>query len=269
VVKNVTGYDLSRGLAGSWGTLAVATELTFKVLPRPEAVTTLVLAGLEPAAAVWAMSAAMGSPADVSGAAYLPAPIAGRIADVACAGAGDAVTLVRLEGFGPSVEARAAHLGEVLAPFARVERLDADVSRILWRAIGNMAPFAAGRGTASRATADRTTAVWRISVAPTAGPDVAAAVSRGREAEWYADWAGGLVWLSVPEEDDAAAADIRAAIAAAGGGHATLIRGSHELRARIAVFQPQDAALAALTRRLKEQFDPKGILNPGRMTAGR
>ncbi len=249
VVKNVTGYDLAKGLCGSWGTLAVATEVTVKVLPKAETAATLMLLGLPSARAVAALSAALGSPADVSGAAHLPLDAAAR------AGLPGPATLMRLEGFEPSVAARFERLAVLLAPFGAAERLAGEASAALWRAVRDAAPIAEP---AARA-------IWRISVAPTAGPTVAATVAAGREAEAFYDWGGGLVWLATDPVDDGGAALIRGAVAAAGGGHATLVRGPAALRETIPVFQPQPAALAALGRRLKAEFDPYAILNPARM----
>ncbi len=114
-------------------------------------------------------------------------------------------------------------------------------------------------------------AVWRLSLPPSAGPSVIEAIGERLDVTHYYDWAGGLVWLAAAEEGDAGASIIRPAIegvAEAGSGHATLVRASEDLRAKIPVYQPQAAALAALTRRVKESFDPKGILNPGRMYEG-
>ncbi|MCF3934274.1 glycolate oxidase subunit GlcE [Acuticoccus sp. M5D2P5] len=244
VVKNVTGYDLSRALCGSWGTLAVATELTVKVLPRPETEVTLVLAGLTADEAVAAMSRAMGSSADVSGAAHLPAEVAPN-------GVTGPATALRLEGFGPSVSARLSHLQTMFAA-ASLSVLDEAASRALWSAVRDVTPFV-GTGHA----------VWRISVAPTAGPEVAKAAPAGSRVMF--DWAGGLLWVEAPITGDAGAAALRGAVAAAGGGHATLIRAPATLRAEVATFHPSPAPLKALSERLRNAFDPQAVLNPGRM----
>ncbi len=255
VVKNVTGYDLPRGLAGSFGTLAVATEITMKVLPRAETRATLVLAGLDSAKAIAALCAAMGAPVDVSGAAHLPAAAARR------QGFPSAVTALRLEGFAASVNARFDQLAASLKPFGAAERLDAAGSENLWRAIRDAAPLAA----------PSENLIWKISVAPMAGPKIAEAAARAFPCEALFDWSGGLVWLALAASadlgSDAGAGVIRRAIAANGGGHATLVRAPAEFRARIDVFEPQPAALAALSRRLKAAFDPHGILEPGRLFA--
>ncbi len=255
VVKNVTGYDLPRTLTGSWGTLAVATRITLKVLPRAETEATFLLSGLEDAEAATAMTAAMGSSAEVSAAAHLPRAVAACLA-----GFGHplsaASTLLRLEGFGPSVDYRFEQLRGLLGAGRSVARLDRDASRALWQAVRDAEAFAGGDDL-----------VWRLSVAPTAGPAVVERLARAFSCSAYYDWSGGLVWLAVPGVD-ARAGEIRAAIAASGGGHATLVRAPAPLRSATPVFQPQPAALAALSARLKEQFDPHGILNPGRMSAG-
>ncbi|MEM8855707.1 MAG: glycolate oxidase subunit GlcE [Pseudomonadota bacterium] len=248
VVKNVTGYDLSRALCGSWGTLAVATELTIKVLPKPEQQTTLVLTDLAPGEAVVAMSTVMGSSADASGAAYLPADIAQTLP--LGLGSGSA-TVLRLEGFGPSVAARSQTV-RGLFPGREIHAIDGDASAALWTAVGNVQPFATSNG-----------AVWRVSVAPTAGPAILDNLPKNSRA--YLDWAGGLVWIETLDEGDAGAKTIRMAVAENGGGHATLIRATSGTRASVPTFQPQSAGLRALSERLRTAFDPEGILNPGRM----
>jgi len=251
VMKNVTGYDLSKLICGSWGTLAAVTDLTFKVLPAPEVETTLVIAGLDDSVAARAMSAAMGSSHEVSSAAHLPDGIAaGEVT-----GPG---TLIRVEGFGPSVAARIAALEGELAGFGRLSTLDGDGSAALWRAIRDVLPLVDPR--------DRP--VWKLSVAPMDGPAVLAAIRQAvGDVRHLSDWCGGLIWLAVPPAADAHAGAIRSAVDAVGG-HATLIRAAPDVRAAIPVFHPQTAGLAAISARLKASFDPSGVLNPGRMAAG-
>jgi glycolate oxidase FAD binding subunit len=261
VVKNVTGYDLCKLIAGSWGTLAAMTEVTIKTLPRPETEATVAIAGLDDASAVRAMTAAMNSSCDVSGAAHLPASAARAIPAVETAAAGRALTVLRLEGVAPSVAHRQAALVAIVQPFGGAMILAEPSSQTLWRAIRDVLPFAASRGGIERP-------LWRISTAPARGAELAHAIAASADAEFLFDWAGGLLWASVANaKGDAGAAAVRRAVAACGG-HATLVRGSAALRAAVEPFQPQDTGLAALTRRVKAGFDPKGVFNTGRMWAG-
>lgn len=253
VVKNVTGYDLSKGLAGSWGTLAVVTDVTFKVLPAAETEKTLVLSGLDDARAAAAMSEAMGSSAEVSGATHLPEGVAGRFLSGALAGT--ARTVLRVEGVAPSVDYRIDLLTRLLKPFGGAEIIEKRESQTLWREIRDCHPFTDGTEAA----------VWRVSMAPTEGHRMVDAFRRAAGANAYYDWQGGLVWLRM--EADPEADILRKLIVHFGGGHATLVRATPAVRAALPVFQPQPPELAALSARLKEQFDPRNILNPGRMAA--
>ena len=257
VVKNVTGYDLCKLIAGSWGTLAALTTVTIKTLPRPQTQATVLLAGLDDATAVRAMTAAMGTSCDVSGAAHLPAAVAGRSG--LRAADGRSLTLLRLEGVAPSVANRKAVLIEAMQAFGAAEACEESVSRDLWRTVRNVTPFAATPATVARP-------LWRIVTAPSRGAELARMIVAAAEAEVLYDWAGGLLWLMLAPSDDGAVL-IRRAVSACGG-QATLIRAPAAIRAAIDVFAPQEPGLAALTRRVKQGFDPNGVLNPGRMWAG-
>jgi glycolate oxidase FAD binding subunit len=254
VVKNVTGYDLCKVLAGSHGTLAAMTEVTIKTLPRAETEITVAIAGLDDATGARAMANAMGSSCDVSGAAHLPAHTIARFGGIS---ADRAATVLRLEGVAPSVAHRRDSLAALLKPLGPVTVIEEKNSRALWRSIRDAKPFA------DHSVADRP--LWRISTAPTRGHEISRMLSPA--AQMFYDWAGGLVWVAMPEADDAGASVIRRAVATLGG-HATLIRAPAAIRAAVEVFQPQPEALAALSKRVKESFDPKGVLNPGRMWAG-
>jgi glycolate oxidase FAD binding subunit len=239
VMKNVTGYDLSKLLAGSWGTLAVLDQVSVKVLPAPDQTATLLLKGLNDGAAVKAMCAAVGSPHDVSGAAHVRG-----------------TTALRVEGVTPSVQARLKGLRELLADSAAaMEELDTLASRAFWREVRDAAPLDAGTNWI----------VWRLSCPPSEGPALVSRIRTQRpELKVIYDWSGGLVWLALPPSADADHAMVRAAFGGTGG-HATLIRAPEAVRAAVPVFQPQSPALAALAQRVKESFDPKGLFNPGRM----
>ncbi len=247
VMKNVTGLDLVKLVAGSWGTLGFLTEATFKVLPKPERVATLVLRGLDDTAAIAALSAALGSPYDVTGAAHLPAGL----------GAG-AQTLVRVEGLAFSVDHRLGELRRLFRRTAAADLIEGEAAAALWRTVRDAEPL----------SEPRDAAVWRISTAPSRGPDLAGVIGRlVGGARWFFDWGGGLVWLACPAEGDAGAGAIRAAVNQYGG-HATLVRAPAEIRAAVDVFQPEPESIRRLTAGIKAAFDPAGIFNPGRMWAG-
>ncbi|MBM3525122.1 MAG: hypothetical protein FJX57_19420 [Alphaproteobacteria bacterium] len=163
------------------------------------------------------------------------------------------MTALRLEGTPGSVAARTEGLRKLIAGRARDEELHSMRSTKLWREIRDLASL----------LPDPQACLWRLSLPPA---DAAGAVA-GLGGTRFFDWGGGLVWLATPATGDGGEATIRRAIARSGG-HATLMRGPEALRAAIPVFQPQTAALATITRRVKEGFDPKRILNPGRMYAG-
>ena len=254
VVKNVTGYDLCKLFAGSWGTLGAMTDVTLKVLPKPETEATVLVSGLTDAQACAAMSAAMGSPFDVSGAAHLPDHVAACFAGLPKV---EASTVLRLEGFAPSVRHRQETLAATMKSFGPVTILDGAASKPLWRSIRDVAAFAVSSA--------RQRPLWRISVPPASGHRLADLITPA--AQMVYDWAGGLVWVGMPYADEPDARTVRNA-ARELGGHATLIRAPSSVRAAVDVFQPEEAALAALSRRVKESFDPKGVLNPGRMWAG-
>src|SRR5690606_16857650 len=148
----------------------------------------------------------------------------------------------------------AERLHEILSAFGTPERLDAAASRAAWIEVRDVHGLADGN--------ERL--VWRISVPPMQGPRLLASLRKSCHARGFCDWAGGLVWLDVPHSADAFAPAIRNAIPP-GAGHATLIRAPETLRASIDVFQPQPPAMAALTQRVRHAFDPRGLLNPGRM----
>jgi len=258
VVKNVTGYDLCKLLAGSWGTLAAMTDVTLKTLPRAETEATVFVLDLDDAVARKAMSAAMGSYGDVSAAAHLPKGAAARIAETVSAAA--AVTAFRLEGVAPSVAQREAILQTLLSPIGSLGRLGEDGSRAFWRAVRDVVPFSFDGPAGAHD-------LWRISTEPMRGVDVGRALVERADAELLYDWAGGLVWAALPAAGDAHAPLVRATIAAVGG-HATLIRAPAAVRAAVDVFTPEAPGLAALTKRVRESFDPQGVLNAGRMWAG-
>jgi len=255
VVKNVTGFDLSKLLSGSFGTLAVMSHITLKVLPAPQESHSILVFGADAKDAIEIMGAALRSPHELSGAAYLPARAAARSRVASIAQGSKPVVVLRLEGAAPSVAARNATLQDLLKEQGEIADLTTNESRAVWREIRDVAPF----------ISDASRAVWHVSVPPAAGATLAAIASA--DDDIFFDWGGGRIWLASAQDAATMTTRIRAAIAAAGG-HATLIRASDAARRTVPVFQPPARAEAALIARLKDNFDPHRIFNPGRMYEG-
>lgn len=251
VMKNVTGLDLVKFLAGSWGTLGVMADVTFKVLPKPEVTATLLLHGLSDQVASKVMALAMAQPMEVSSAAHLPKPLAGTVADGRFAG--KSLTMLRLEGLELSVRIRKEKLRKVLHEYDHVSMLDTSDSIALWTEISNVKPLH-GKKDAS---------IWRVSVAPSDGHKVVAELASKGDVDAFYDWQGGLVWIADNSCENTGA--VRQAVRKVGGGYATLLQKGAAYDGTIDVFEPQNAAVAALSERIKLQFDPNNILNPGRM----
>jgi glycolate oxidase FAD binding subunit len=262
VVKNVTGYDLCKLLAGSWGTLAVMTEVTLKVMPRPESERTLVLRGLDAIAANRAMTAALGSPFDVSGAAHVPnSAFPSELSGLGELGTGrEALTLLRLEGITASAAHRADALAKALSAHGPAQMLEDAASAAVWSSIRDVKPFAADGALGAWP-------VWRIVCPPASGGALGERLARDTGGEVIYDWGGGLIWAALPPRPDAGAALVRQHVDAAFG-HATLIRAPEQVRRNVDVFHPQPGGLAGLSERVRLSFDPKSILNRGRMRRG-
>ncbi|MEN8893154.1 FAD-binding protein [Planktotalea arctica] len=228
VMKNVTGYDLVKLMSGAHGTLGVLSEISFKVLPDVEMQLCLRLEGLEADMTVAAMSAALGSAFEVSGA----------VRDV------DGAVLLRLEGFEASVRYRAEQLRSVLAPFGEITVIDDQaICEDLWRDIRDARAFAGGGD------------LWRISVKPSDAPAVLEVIQPEKA---MLDWGGGLIWAEV-----ASGKNVRAKMSVAG--HATLMRASDTSFAKLNRFHPEPAPLAKISAGLRARFDPKSLFNSGLM----
>jgi len=258
VVKNVTGYDLCKLQAGAFGTLSLLTELTLKVMPKPETACTLVLTGLDDAAAIEALTTALNTPHEVSGAAHLPAAVAARASILRSAGIVGAATAIRLEGPPRSVAFRRdalATLFQALGPGAELGAVD---TAAFWAEVGAVRPLLSP----SRC-------IWRLCPPPASAPNLVTALkAQLPTAEIFYDWGGGLIWLATDGDDvDGGAGVIRSRLERSGS-HATLIAAAADLRATTPVFDPLPPPLKALHARIKSGFDPLNLFNPGRMHQG-
>ena len=239
VMKNVTGYDLVKLLTGSYGTLGVLTEVSLKVLPKPETSTTLCLQAASLNDSVAAMSSALGSPFEVTGAAMV-----------------SGTTYLRLEGFADSIAYRATRIREKLAAFGDLTQIEHSASETLWRDISNVNVFA------------KHPAVTRVSVQPSVAPRLAQAVADVADMDVALDWGGGLMWFGMRTSTTDAAAQHATlqALAQQHGGHATLIKAPIDIRHSASIFQPESQTVAMLSAALRAKYDPRNILNPGLMT---
>ncbi len=261
VVKNVTGYDLCKLQAGAFGTLSLLTELTLKVMPKPETACTLVLTGLDDAAAIEALALALNTPHEVSAAAHLPASVAARSPVLRSIGMTGPSTAIRLEGPRPSVSFRLEALATLFEAIGHGARLEADDTAAFWAEVGAVSGLL---GSAP--------VVWRLCPPPSDAPALVQDLkARLTGADVFYDWGGGLVWLALnaePQSDGDAGAIVVRETLARFGGHATLILAPQDVRASTPVFDPLPAPLLALHGRIKSGFDPLGLFNPGRMHQG-
>jgi glycolate oxidase FAD binding subunit len=241
-VKNVTGYDIPKLMTGSFGVLAALSSVTLKVLPAPPYEVTLLLSGLDDTKATELLANMLGTPADLTGAAHLGGTRAGA-----------PLTALRLEGFRESVSAREAELKRRLVKVSDVRTIADEESRKFWRGLCDLSSF----------SADPNACVWRLMLPSTQAAWVVNAV--GGEAIY--DWGGSEVFLRTePGKAVEHAGAIRSMVGEAGG-NACLLRAPTALRRQLGTFQPRTKALAALRERVRQMFDPNGILNPGKFSA--
>ena len=254
VMKNVTGYDLCRGVAGSWGTLSIMTEVSLKVLPKPEETATLIFAGLPDELAIELMCKAMKTPYEVSGAVHVQDGLANGFSDAALKGFDSSITAIRIENFSESIKYRLKCLKTEFDSFGVVDVLDQERSDIFW---GDMRQL--------KLLQSSDAPFWRITTSPSKSFEIVSAIkAQHPESLAIYDWSGGLIWLLTPFTADAGASEVHRAVINRGG-NATLIRGELALRASADVFQPVDASIATMNMKIKAAFDPNGILSPGRM----
>jgi glycolate dehydrogenase FAD-binding subunit len=256
VSRGAAGIDLKRIMTGSWGTLAALVEVSLRVHAMPEDTRTIVLFGLSEEIAVEAMSSALLTSTGVTGTIHLEPNIAARLWSEELREPGQSVTALRLENRSKVSAKRLDDLKDALRAYGEMLVLENDQSLGLWHELRQL-----------RVLPSSNKPLWRISAIPSKAFQVVTAIRRYMSVDAVYDWSGGLIWLEVPESADAGATEIRRVMASTGG-HATLVRAPDEVKATINVFEPMHSGVELITKRLKEVFDPAGILNPGRMYDG-
>jgi len=246
VMKNVAGYDLSRLLAGSWGTLGILTEVSLKVLPVAPAEATLMCAGIAQGAALDLLHRWGGQPLPLNASAWVHDTTAKP---------GEDCLFVRLRGAVAAVESAVTRMGaDAQALGARVARMDKAEAAADWRASGEQALqfFEPPSGELC---------LWRLSLPQTAPVLDLPPLSNLPQ---YIEWQGAQRWLWAP----ASAAPVLREAAQRVGGHATLWRtsllGGNRDKA-VGVNAALDAVQQRIQRELQKQFDPHGVFATGRM----
>lgn len=259
VVKNVTGFDISKLVTGSYGTLCAVSELTLKTHPSSNDTVTLALLGLDDSIAVNAMRQAMSSSCQVSAAAHLPEHITNHFPNDMLP-TDTSVTLLRLDGFHPTTGARAEVLSNQLKNAGEHQFIPCAESAVLWQEISSAQCF----------SQNIDHALWHLSIPPKNGPKIIDYLRLVFEFDYYFDWAGSGIWIEIRNPSHDYSEEIRQSIQelASGDGHATLIRTPHDIIDTIDPFQPLAPEIEAITRKIKSQFDPMNIFNPGRMYKG-
>ena len=259
VMKNVTGYDLSKLMVGSYGTLAVMHEVTIKTMPKPEYAMSLVIKARNIEQASAAMRAAFASPHEPTAGAILPPQTAiySTVKKINEISRESVLAIIRIEGFQVSVKDRSKAIANLLKPYGEQITLTEKESNLLQAELREVTIL----------PEQNNRVLWKISCPPHAGAGLLQQVLNRPNCRAYADWAGGLIWLSHPAGNDGGAIPIRKMLADIGG-HATLIKAPASMREKIDVFHPQPAPLLELSRRVKASFDPLSLLNPGRMYEG-
>ena len=248
VMKNVTGYDLSKLMCGSFGTLGVLDEITLKTLPMPETSRSLLVGHDSLADAVSGIAGIFATSHEPGAAAILPQGIA--VEEGVDLGARFTV-VVRLEGIEASVADRLGHHLTLTGG----DRLDQDRSVALWRRLRDIQPLA-----------EKPHDIWKVSCAPSDAPRVMSALDPRLDIRMIADWAGGLLWIAGKSSRIGPA--LRKAVAELDSGFAMLIRDVAVTRETMEPFQPLSGPVLELHRRVKASFDPLGVLNYQRMHEG-
>ena len=242
VMKNVAGYDVSRLMAGSWGTLGLITEVSLKVLPVAPAEASLMITGLAQGPALDLLHRWGGQPLPLNASAWVRDTTAQPVADY---------LFVRLRGAAAAVQSATVKMGaDALALGAQVQQMDNAEAAQDWRASGD-------QSLAFFEAPSPDVCLWRLSVPQTAPvPDL--------PYPFYTEWQGAQRWLWAPSSAAVALRELAQSV----GGHASLFRASaaHAAVDKAAgVSTPLDAVQQRIQQQLQQQFDPQGVFATGRL----
>ena len=256
VIKNVSGYDMSKLITGSWGTLSVVTELTFKVLPAPPVTRSLAVWGLSARLGTALMAQVISTPCETSGLAYLPEAALTAIGRDGASFPGATLTLIRLEGTELSVKERLQSITGWLPDGCEYSVLEQAASIAAWSLIGNAAPLQ---------DAQRTPGILKISLPPASAWNLTRIIDELRGCTWYLDAAGGWLWVGICQDGGEEKLDAIRWEVNAIGGTTTLYRAPVDVKQRAGIYSFPDEAVRRLNGKIKNSFDPENIFNPGRL----
>lgn len=251
VIKNVTGYDLSKLLCGSWGTLSVMTELSFKVLPKPTHSSSIVVNNISIRDGMNCLALISASPLQASGLAFIPDNT--PVNSDSLKKNESNICVIRFEGTSISVQARMRDAETMLSKKYNLQHIPEDESVHLWTQINDVRPLR------------DESCIARMSVAPSKTEGLLQYVEEIEHSKYFVDAGGGWIWLSLKEEN--ACGEIRKLrdMLADEGASLLIYKASDNIKNQAGVYSPMSPAMKSLQMNLKNSFDPENILNPDRL----
>ena len=259
VVKNVTGYDLSKLVTGSFGTLVALTEITFKVLPKKDSISTLVIYSEDNKVITDLFDQLLSSSNEISGAVYIPVEPNNKnytkniekIFKFNNLKSEEPFVAVRIEGSKKSIDERIQNISQELQiKKMKTSMLDFYQSKLFWEKINNLELFSGTKNNLLRAVIPTATSLDLMKYLK-------------NNFKYYIDWCGSLFWIEVLEKENVQIKEMKETIINLGG-YLTIVKKSESLSSDIDIFTINDTRLL-LSQKIKESFDPKKLLNPGKM----
>jgi len=262
VVKNVTGYDLSKLVTGSFGTLTALTEITFKVLPKKDSISTLVIYLEDNKIISDLFDQLLSSSNEISGAVYMSVEPNNKnytkniekIFKFNNLKSEEPFVAIRIEGSKKSIDERIQNISQELQTNKmKTSILDFYQSKLFWEKINSLELFSGTKNNLLRAVIPTATSLDLMKYLK-------------NNFKYYIDWCGSLFWIEVLEEENIQIKEIKETIINLGG-YLTIVKKSETLSSDIDLFTINDTRLL-LSQKIKESFDPKKLLNPGKMYRG-